>query len=430
VNRTRNRGSITKPVTWSSAGYPLDDVNRTFYWYGQDVPVADTFVGDREVTIDVKTENYWIRKRRGEMIFNPYVHTHSQNKSEGYSDWSVTTIADIFFSPPPVKRTYWVYGAAMAYFYRLYVGPFTNTILVDPGRIQSLQDEIWTECISKRQNGTANYVESLAELDKCYEMIRKPLINLNTFVSDFRKSGRRRKGYEKVNAQSRDFIRFLSSEWLRFRYGVSPLYSDVRVGMKALKKEFNSVQAINVSARSNGAVTKTLVTNGSINTAPSVWGLNYIISKGHTINCRAVWVDRYKPSIFDDLGLTFHNVVGVPWELTKLSFVVDWFANVGSLIYANIPRVGIEPLGGVIVTREVNSSFYSPNGPINCAPSVYTMNGGPSDTFLMTNQSTVRDVRSAGQTSLVIKADFRLDHWVRATDAFTLAVQQLGSIGF
>jgi len=130
---------------------------------------------------------------------------------------------------------------------------------------------------------------------------------------------------------------------------------------------------------------------------------------------------------FIKLGLTFHNVVGVAWELTHFSFVVDWFVNVGDLIYANIPRVNVTSYGGATTTLTTAVTANGCAGYVNNPPYAYVLSGSIGDYFLAKLVVKERRAIHVGG-KLVLKDDFRLSNWIRACDAVSLLIQQLSQI--
>lgn len=425
--RVRTRGHTDLNVYFYTSNYPISCANRNWSTPLLNGPVADFRNGETWKTTDEVTPNFWKRKKAGEIILNFFQSEHYTYKSSGTSSLGSETTGNTCTGPN--THAFGLYtGAVFAAIYRNNVGPPVQNSPLPDRKVADLQDEVWTECMANRQKGSSNLFESLAGLDKTYAMLHSPLTNVKQYIKSFRASGRRRKGYQRVNAQSRDLIVFASSEWLRFRYGITPLMSDVKAVMKALKKEFDSKKVVVSRARASGNVTKATTTNGTINNSPFL--VSYSCAASRQISCRATHFDKGTPSIFEELGLTFHNLIGVPWELTRYSFVVDWFANVGSLIYANLPRVGVTSHGGVITSREILTSLYFPTGVTNNNPAGFIISGGLGDNYLMVADFKTRTLRSDSYTPFVIRNDFRLDNYVRAADAAALVSQWLNTISF
>jgi hypothetical protein len=300
--------------------------------------------------------------------------------------------------------------------------------------------------MAARRAGKANYVESLAELDKSYSMLVNPLENVNRFVNKFRRSPsyrelqRLRKKYPEKRYRFKGMASFArreinlmlvlaSSEYLRFRYGISPLMSDVKAGMAALEKGWNR-PAVYHAARANGQLQGYVVKTFAV--PDTYWTWNFARVNTDTVSIRASWWDSYRRNPFDELGLTFHNVVGVPWELTRLSFVVDWFVNVGDLIYANIPRVNLTPMGGTFTVKQDiwNSGYFT--GYTNVDQTVVVRSGSYADRVDIHVKRIGRNVidERYQRGGLVIKSDFRLDQYTRAADAIALVIQQVQSLTF
>lgn len=150
----------------------------------------------------------------------------------------------------------------------------------------------------------------------------------------------------------------------------------------------------------------------------------------NTAKVRASFADSYTLGPLQDLGFTFRDIVGLPWELLRYSFVVDWFVNIGDNFYANIPRPGfVEKGGGVSLDRTQQQVYAVTSGLTATNPSVRTVTGSLSDTLFIRQRNYDRFTPTS-RIKLLVRLDFKLDKFVRATDAFTVAIQWLNSIGF
>jgi len=420
--RVRTRGSISQQAVMLFDRIPgvscADRAMKTYTF-----PVADVYLGKKQVTMDELTPGYRRKVKRGEWLpINPFTTSISENKSVGGS-YSVYGLG-LECTGPDLHYQITGYKDALIRTYRVVVGIPTNVILIAGSDAASLYDEVVTKALADRFKGEANFVESLAELDKTVGMLQTPLGNVVELIKAFRRNGKRRKGYAKVSANSKDFIRFLSSEWLRFRYGITPLVNDIQAIMKALERGYEKAPSIHKS-RASGTKSMTKIESTTVDSSP--FRYTFQIVRADTCDMRAVVFDSYRLDAFDYLGLTFKNVVTVPWELVKFSFVADWFANIGDLIYANVPRIDAVCLGSAVTSRRNWSASYSCPSTVNIDPTHYSVSG-LSGGFVMTNHETVRSPGGGGK--LVIRSDFRLDQFKRSADASALVVQWLSTIGF
>jgi len=421
--RYRTRGSQAIQSVVYEQYYPISCSNRTVSSVGTYLSVG--YLGSKEITLDENTPGWW--KRRGKSFtFNYYSNDKFTAEVIGTSDVTFTSVANACTSPN-IKSWTHDWGAWFSQWLAPSAIP-SGLLPVSATDKNNLAVEIYTRCLANRQKGQANFIETLAELDKAWGMVGSPLENARKFVDNFRANGRRKRGYKKVAANSRDLIRFVSSEYLRFRYGIMPIISDCRAAMKALERGYEKKPIIH-KARASGSLDATsFTTSFLVNGANSV-RINYQLTSRNHITCRATFLDSYRAHPLQQLGFTLQNVLSVWWELTRYSFVVDWFTNVGDVIYANMPRASVVPLGGCLVTQDEfydvwqPTLTYSPNG-------AYTVSGGASDILKKTRISRWREPKGTNAFGIVINSDFRFDQYTRCADAAALLLQRLGSIRF
>ena len=401
--------------------YPVSCSNRT--WSSEAAYPTATLYGHIKRIDDTVTPHYWKARKAGFLPTNPLRITEQDYHVIGFSDMTLTSVADAC-SGPSEKHITHDYGSLFADDLAPLTLPAKGPTLTSQ-EMASLLDEVWTNCQSERQKGSANLVESLAEVDKAFKMVGTPLENVVTFLKNFRRNGKRLKSYQKVRADSMELIRFVSTEWLRFRYGIMPLVNDVRAGMKALKKDYKPEPRI-FTARAKGSAETSSTLNGRL--TYSIYYIDWTRDSYHRYDVKAGIHDRYIANAWNDLGLTFHNVVGVAWELTHYSFVIDWFVNIGDLIYANIPRVGVTQVGQYLTSESTIVNKWTPTGP-TMTSSAYTLSGGVTDQIYLLDREILR--RNGGNgTALVVKSNFRFDVFNRCADAAALTEQLLRSIHF
>jgi len=443
----KQEGSVTQSYAegyYRARSFPVSCADRTIGPWSAWTPTG-AYYGTWRLTASNRTPGYWSKKKRGDWIPpNIFYSTLQVREAVGMSDF-VHTWHPATCSAPAILAWDEFQGKLMTARVGniVVIGALTND-----NASASLVTQVVTECLANRQKGIANYVESLAELDQVFRLVRSPLGNLGKFANEFSRSRsyRRlevlRKRFPGVRYPSqlspgarrtrlgKEFLSLLSGEYLRWRYGVRPLISDVQAAMKALKTTYKAnTHADYHTARANGMLQGTKVDKYSLTN--SIWTLRWEILRTETYSIRAQWVDQYQATPWTDLGLTWHNLIAVPWELTRRSFVLDWFVNVGEVIYANLPRVGVTPKGGSYFSKRQIYNLAYWTGWTEVDPTTVTVSGSLSDTVQISFTEKRRQlIDRTRDTGFVIKSDFRFDQWTRALDAASLTVQQLLKVQF
>lgn len=231
--------------------------------------------------------------------------------------------ADYFV--PSAKRdcpALWYYGTvapAMTPIVR--ANAFLSASPVDPLRVRRLRMQAY----SKLNSSKTGLGESLAEASQVLRMLRHPLEGLSNLFKDFVYSRRLRRFRT---------LKELSGIWLEIRYGIVPLYSTISKLTKPLK----------VSGLLDEQASEVI----SDVKYPNVWAWQTAVDPGRTTfystsisEVKEVHRYRLYYSVVDvplyrafAFGSSVFQTPQLAWELTHLSFVLDWWFNIGDAIGA------------------------------------------------------------------------------------------------
>lgn len=212
---------------------------------------------------------------------------------------------------------------------------------------QNMADLARAKALAKIKQADFDAGVALGELKETLELLIHPFRALSEQFMLMRKEGlsRVRKGIAFVDA--------MSGAWLQYRYGIIPLMCDVQ---SVIAYHDRRLEQVTVMQRKSGGQT---------------------IDQKKTVNLQWSWYVTDWLSVFDFTGVfhdfqsykTIHHVyykrlvenenlyvmrtlglhpdqlVSVLWELTRLSFVVDWVVAVGDWLSAVSPTLSIEYLG-------------------------------------------------------------------------------------
>lgn len=207
----------------------------------------------------------------------------------------------------------------------------------------------------------------LAELPKTSMLAVDAMTGLADLLGNI---GRNRRGFLTVSGSARAF-KSLSSLWLFYRYGLMPAILDLQSMTKALQKSAFSfdgrvkIKSPKVSDLSRSSF-KTSSPPAKVEYLDKVmmWYLVSITAPGSYIDL----VKRFA----DQTGLT--NPAVVLYELTRLSFVVDWFLDIGGWLAALQTPIGFNFQEIVRCDFRRRFSTINPNfsGVINGQPVVFS----------------------------------------------------------
>lgn len=151
-----------------------------------------------------------------------------------------------------------------------------------------------------------------------------------------------------------DVPKLMSNAWLEYSYAFIPLLSDIHGSMQTLAE---APYAMNrTTTRAKMEVREDL--NGSYQAGALPWK-----STGYKTAKRQIGIQFSirNPLLhsFSKLGLT--NPLSLGWELTRLSFVVDWFLPIGNALDSLDATLGVDFVGGFQSTKQTVHANLSAN---------------------------------------------------------------------
>lgn len=187
-----------------------------------------------------------------------------------------------------------------------------------------------TQALAKANRASYDALSELGESRETFRLLAgtihalaHPLKAVNLAIKDMRRKGKMRRITQAAEA------------WLMYRYGVMPLYLSGKDIMSALEKPIRQYQ----TTRMGNFQSKNVETTGT--TYHSGFGFDAYAESKYKMTETFKWADKLfiKDCLVQDLltdRIGFDPVV-TAWELTRLSFVVDWFVNVGDWLQAMRP---------------------------------------------------------------------------------------------
>lgn len=203
----------------------------------------------------------------------------------------------------------------------------------------------------------------LVEMRKTLKMLRGDIFELASLLRDARLRFKRNKeGHA-------DWASYMSSKWLEYRYGWTPLLGSINGLVSALQRE---QVLLRQTARGKASVPDQSVTSSSSGVVTSNANSVQNITRSKTWSVRAGVLYQHSIRLENSLGFAPHDIPSSTWELVPFSFVADWFVNVGDWIRAVTPKKGVTILADwttvesnelILVTNTLTSgtsdSYYS-----------------------------------------------------------------------
>lgn len=263
-----------------------------------------------------------------------------------------------------------------------------------------------TSVLSQSGRGATEMWENVAELNKTFDTLNKPLASWWRFS---------RKAKVATAALS------TANAWLVYRYGIKPLVSSVADAYNELKKEIrHERQAVRA---------KEYLGANSMTTFDKIdpWDSFKIgIQKTESHEVRAMSLEEVDVTINWQAGLTAKSLLTLPWELVPYSFVVDWFVNAGDYFGALAGFLNPRSLGSCITYQTAHTTVWQTLSHTSTNPSStkwYLV----SPQLDILRQDCVWKTRTLGLGSpgIAVRPSFKFDKAVRVADALALVANSI-----
>lgn len=374
-------------------------------------------LGEVSEMYDVVTSDWRKRQKAGDVIMNPmssHTHIYASSGGQGFHARAVSPSCSSPLRFAEAKRD----GDQLQSFVprNISTGRMVIETAINSSDVTSLITECATACLNQRGRSDSNLWESFAEIDKSLEMHTQLANGAKKIVDktiQYRGSRPQKGRYASAAGD-------VASMYLLYRYGLSPIMSDVVNVFEGLAQGDARVRKSSRAVR-----TKFAQSNETYNHVHGSFTTTIMKQKSDSVIVRAVSLDEYTMDALSSIGFTTKGLVTLPWELMRLSFVIDWWLNIGDLLGALSPTPGYTQLGSCQTIERVTTNSYTSLGTI-CHDGTNIVLRPVSGTVSGTVRSKMRS--ALAPPGLIIKSDFKFDNLTRALDATALVVQALSRL--
>jgi hypothetical protein len=216
--------------------------------------------------------------------------------------------------------------------------------LVSDPQLEGLIDRAKQKAYAKGKSGDLPGLTHLGELKETVHMLKSPLSSLRKLFELIFLSSRSK-------GLGRNYFTRLSDAWLEYRYGVLPLVLSISEIIDKYNNGLMTEQALNVIRA--GETTQDISVTYPVRAAYTLSNVSIdtkqTIKAGVSAHCSLVAAQKI--DLATALGFSWHDIPATVWELTTLSFVWDWFVNVGTWLNAITPKEGFEVKSGTVSVK-------------------------------------------------------------------------------
>lgn len=236
--------------------------------------------------------------------------------------------------------------------------------------MKDLGPHVLQEAMGKVGRSRLQLAVEVGELKETLEMLRSPFKNLRNFfwnnkrknlhlmnkTLDLLRSGtfnsprKRKSAIRNARRIGRDTLFMSSDTWLEYRYGLRPIISSIQDVMKEIDRKrwvFDANKIRTARALRVGAPKRW---NESYRNTHNYLSYYYLlqIKAVMQFNASVAYRREYEQTVAQAFMLSPEYLPEIIWELTRLSFVVDWIFSIGPWLSSYRIKPGIRILGNTV----------------------------------------------------------------------------------
>jgi hypothetical protein len=298
---------------------------------------------------DEDAPGFFRKRNKGEIVVNPMLQFKYERQDEFAAwDWKGTSNGDP--SNPYYKGTYKFIPDP-----RVFTNPLPLSLDARDSFFQKWETARGQAILKAWANVDESEILAYATIGELPETVKwiaslyqRFVVILKVFTSKRVKLEAKR--FMNTDVDTMSYVDALSNFWLEMRYAVRPLIFEMEQIVNALK-----ASAVPPRRTARGRVDEQVTEMVNYSYVPRSYTVASVVGVTNEI-------DLYRAGVLYNVDLesgSWAHVVALDqpletmWELTRLSFLVDWFLNIGTLLSAHTPNAGLTPLcSWVVETHE------------------------------------------------------------------------------
>jgi hypothetical protein len=272
-------------------------------------------------TKDTSTPGYLTLERSGKILCKDYSHKHVKDVSP------IGIMDGLILSGPNKDKVEHHYLMR----YKAFHAPVALPTLVQFPNVDAYAARVLTDAFAKANNAQMDGLVTIAEFHKSFRSIVSALGHVVRLLQ---------KGVnaKRLLASGTISVARAANIWLEVRYGLRPIYYDIRNAIEALA-DLGTAKRTRFTSTLEWEESESLL--GATTPLGYFGSFKYDTYENAMLIAKAGCIAEHRidsETISDVFGLHAHDLPAMAWELIPFSFIVDWFFNVGKVIASLTPQ--------------------------------------------------------------------------------------------